>query len=143
MPNNQKSLPDKEDLGGFPFIPYNTSLMELARENRKKPTKAEKKMWNELLRNKQFENLKFHRQKPLDQFIADFYCSKLMLAIEIDGDLHSETEAKEYDKDRTEALNSFGIKVIRYTNDAVLNNIEGVYKNILNEINERRKELKI
>jgi very-short-patch-repair endonuclease len=143
MKSDRKSPPDKEDLGGFPYVPYNTELKELARENRKKPTQSEQKMWNELFRNKQCANLKFHRQKPLYEFIADFYCSQLKLAVEIDGESHLEKEALQYDKERTEILNSLGIKVIRYTNYDVLNNFEEVYKNILKEVNERKKELEM
>ena len=67
------------------YLPYNTALTEKARENRKNPTPAERKMWFEVLQNKRLNNLKFTRQKPLDEYIADFYCSELMLAIEIDS----------------------------------------------------------
>src|SRR5680860_1794259 len=72
------------------FIPYKKSLTTKARENRKNPSKAETKVWYEILQDKGFENYKFIRQKPLDNFIVDFYCSELLLAIEIDGDSHSE-----------------------------------------------------
>lgn len=138
-----QSPPDKEDLGGFSYIPYKTNLKELARKNRKNPTQAEKKMWNEVLKNQTFKELKFHRQKPLDRYIADFYCSKLMLVIEIDGDFHLEEGAEEYDEQRTMDLECFGIKVIRFTNNDVMNNIKKVCKNLSKEIEIRRKELKI
>jgi len=116
----------------FSYIPYNQKLTELARENRKNPTKAEQKIWNEVLRNKNFSNYKFHRQKPLDNFIADFYCFKLRLIIEIDGDSHA--DKREYDEIRTEILNQYGLTVLRYTNDEVLNNIEGVYDDLMEKI---------
>lgn len=103
---NHKSPPDKEDLGGFPYIPYNANNTELAKKNRKKSTKAEKIMWNEVLRNRKLDGIKFHRQKPLDEYIADFYSSELMLVIEIDGESHYSTEVKENDKERTLILNS-------------------------------------
>ena len=122
-------LPDK---GGSTakegYIPYNKSLTEKARENRKNPTSAEKKLWYEVLQNKRLENLKFTRQKPLDEYIVDFYCAELMLAIEIDGDSHAEQE--QYDKSRTENLNKYGIEVIRYTNAEVQDNLEGVYQDL-------------
>ena len=121
------------------FIPYNKNLTKKARENRKNPTKSEKKIWYEVLRNKDFENYKFIRQKPLDNFIVDFYCSELLLAVEIDGDSHS--EQIEYDISRTKKLNKFGIKIVRYTNFEILKNIEGVYDDLKMKIRERKEEL--
>ena len=129
--------PDKGGKGGY--IPYNPTLVEKARENRKNPTPAEKKLWFEVLQNKRFADLKFTRQKPLDEYIADFYCAELMLVIEIDGDSH--TEQAEYDEQRTARLNQLGIEVIRYTNREVLNNLEGVYSDLLERIRVRRQKL--
>ena len=77
-------------------------------------------------------NLKFTRQKPWDEYIVDFYCAELMLAIEIDGDTH--TDQKQYDKRRTENLNKYGVEVVQYTNAEVLNNLEGVYQNLCERI---------
>lgn len=114
------------------YIPYNKKLIEVARENRKHPTQAEKKIWLEVLKSKQFENYKFLRQKPLDNFIADFYCAELMLVIEIDGDSH--TAQEEYDILRSEKLDAYGIKVIRYTNSDIISNIEGVYEDLKERI---------
>ena len=122
--------PDKGGKGGY--IPYNKTLTQKARENRKNPTPAEKKLWYEVLGNKQLDNLKFTRQKPLNKYIVDFYCAELMLAIEIDGDTHADQE--QYDKHRTEDLNKYGIEVIRYTNAEVLNNLEGVYQDLCERI---------
>ena len=119
------------------FIPYNQKLIEVARENRKNPTQAEKKLWLKVLKGKQFENYKFLRQKPLDNFIADFYCAELLLIIEIDGDSHA--KQREYDTLRSEKLEAYGIKVVRYTNDDVLSNIEGVYQ----DLKKRIKEIKV
>jgi len=110
------------------YIPYNKNLVEKARENRKNPTPAEKKMWYEILSRHTFERLKFTRQKPLDRYIVDFYCSELMLAIEIDGDSHA--EQTDYDRIRTERLGRYGIRVIRYTNIDVMRNLEGVYEDL-------------
>ncbi|MBU2082041.1 endonuclease domain-containing protein [Patescibacteria group bacterium] len=118
------------------YIPYNKKLVEVARENRKNPTQAEKKIWFEVLRSKQFENYKFLRQKPLDKFIADFYCAELMLVIEIDGDSHAAQE--EYDILRSEKLDAYGIKVIRYTNGDIISNIDGVYKDLKEKIKKYR-----
>ncbi len=119
------------------YIPYNPKLVEEARKNRKNQTQAEKKMWFNILRNRQFANYKFLRQKPLDNFIVDFYCAELMLAIEIDGDSH--IRQKEYDILRSEKLEAHGIKVVRYTNSDVLSNVEGVYR----DLKERIENVKI
>jgi very-short-patch-repair endonuclease len=116
-------------LEGFDFIHYDKKLRALARENRKNPTVAESKMWNKVLRMRHFVNYKFLRQKPVDSFIVDFYCSVLRLAIEIDGDSHA--EALEYDVARTSALNARGITVVRYFNSDVLKNLEGVYDDLV------------
>lgn len=118
------------------YIPYKLSLTEKARENRNNPSKAENKMWYEILRNKEFGNYKFIRQKPLDNYIVDFYCSKLMIAIEIDGDSHC--EQKDYDELRTKKLGSYGIEIIRYTNFDILENIESVYEDLKRRIIERK-----
>ena len=114
------------------YIPYNPKLIEEARKNRKNQTQAEKKMWFNILKNRQFANYKFLRQKPLDNFIVDFYCAELMLAIEIDGDSH--IRRKEYDILRSEKLKAHSIKVIRYTNDEIMFNLEGVYKDLKKRI---------
>ena len=119
------------------YIQYNPKLIEVARENRKNQTQAEEKMWFNVLRNRQFAKYKFLRQKPLGNFIADFYCAELMLVIEIDGDSHS--RQKEHDELRSEKLDTYGIKVVRYTNDDVLSNIEGVYQ----DLKKRIKEIKV
>ncbi|MBI5057271.1 MAG: DUF559 domain-containing protein [Nitrospirae bacterium] len=130
--------PDKGGKGGF--IPYNSELTQKAQENRKNPTPAEKKLWYEALQDKRLNHLKFTRQKPLDKYIVDFYCAELMLAIEIDGDSHAKQSG--YDLIRTERLAQFGIEVIRYTNHEVLENIQGVYSDLLEKIERRRQNIK-
>jgi len=124
--------------GGQGFIPYDPRLVEKARENRKRPTEPERRMWNQILSNKRLAGYKFLRQKPLDRFIVDFYCQKLALVIEIDGDSHS--EQKEYDRLRSARLAEFGIQVIRYTNREVMENIEGVFKDLMRRIEQLRTE---
>ena len=88
-----------------------------------------------VLKNHQFL---FHRQKPINQFIADFYCSNPQLVIEIDGDTHFIEEAIEYDKERTKVLEGYGLKILRFTNNEVINNFEGVCKKIDEEVSLRR-----
>ena len=82
----------------------------------------EKQMWFKILSRKQFEDLKFTRQKPLLSYTVDFYCAELRLALEIDGDSHAEN--KEYDQKRSQELAKYNIEVIRYTNNDVMQNIE-------------------
>jgi len=112
----------------FNYLPYKRHLVELARQNRNNPSLAEKKIWYEVLSRKQFKGYKFTRQKPIADFIVDFYCSKLRLVIEIDGDSHA--ESKKYDEVRTNILNQYELRVVRYTNRDVMNNIEGVYQDL-------------
>ena len=130
--NRHSYPPEKGGKGGY--ISYNKTLKQKARENRKNPTSAEKKLWYEVLANKRLDNLKFTRQKPLDKYIVDFYCAELRIAIEIDGDTHADQE--QYDKRRTENLNEYGVEVIRYTNAEVLNNLQGVYQDLCERISE-------
>ena len=116
-------------LDKFKYLPYNRKLTKLARQNRNNRTPAEKKVWYEVLCRKQFQGYKFTRQKPLGDYIVDFYCSKLQLVIEIDGDTHAED--REYDEARTEALSQLGLRVLRYDNRDVFSNIEGVYQDLM------------
>ncbi len=92
---------------------------------RKNSTEAEG-IWWEKLRGKQFMGLKFRRQHGIGEYIADFYCPKLKLAIEVDGEIHESIEAKEYDRIRDEYFRSLGIKTIRVKNHEVIGNIEGL-----------------
>ncbi|MBI2465320.1 endonuclease domain-containing protein [Candidatus Shapirobacteria bacterium] len=109
-------------------IRYWSELRDVARVNRKNPTKAEEKLWIEILKNKQTGYL-FLRQKPIYRFIADFYCSELSLIIEVDGDSHD--NKKGTDKLRDQWLECIGIKTIRFTNKEVLENIELVIEKLI------------
>ena len=104
----------------------------MARENRKQPTVAESKLWYQLLRMRNLSAYKFTRQKTLANFIVDFYCAELRLAIEIDGDSHAGSFV--YDSERTMILSNLGITVVRYTNDDVLNNLQGVYVDLIRTV---------
>ncbi|MEB3310577.1 MAG: endonuclease domain-containing protein [Snowella sp.] len=108
------------------FLPYNPQLIERAKEMRKQPTLAERKLWGYL---RTFP-VKIWRQKPINHFIVDFYCPKLKLVIEVDGDSHSTDSALIYDQERTRILESYGLKIIRFTNVEVLNNFKGVCEEI-------------
>ena len=110
-------------------VNYLNELLELSRKNRNNLTEAEEKIWIEVLMKRK-TGYKFLRQKPINRFILDFYCSELNLAIEIDGNSHN--KKKYYDEARDLFLKQVGIKTIRFTNDEVLNNIENVKRMIMN-----------
>lgn len=101
-----------------------------ARDLRKNMTPQERKIW-QFLRKKSINNLKFRRQYPIENYIVDFICNEKMLIIEIDGGQHNEEKNKKYDENRTQFLNSKGYKVLRFWNNEIDNNIEGVYLEIL------------
>ena len=105
---------------------YNKSELKSRRQIlRNNQTKAEDKLWQHL-RSKYINNLKFRRQYSFGYYIVDFYCKEKKLVIEIDGDSHFTKEGKEYDKLRTYYLESLGLKVLRFTNNDIYENLEVV-----------------
>ena len=108
-------------------------LRELKTKNKEQQTEAEEFLWKQL-RGKNLEGYKFRRQHIIDEFIVDFVCLSKNLVIEIDGGYHNEPEVKQADEVRTEILNSLGFKVIRFTNEEVINDIENVLLTIKNEL---------
>ena len=119
-------LVSREEIVSF-HLPYNPRLVGRAKELRKRMTPAESKLWHHYLRKFKFRVL---RQRPIDNFIVDFYCAELKLVIEVDGSGHSTLEGKEYDIHRTQILESHGLSVLRFTNDKVLQHIEDVIQRI-------------
>ena len=97
-------------------FPYNKNSIEKARNLRNNATKEENKLWYEYL-SKHAE--RFLRQKPIDNYILDFYCPKKRIAIEVDGSQHYTEDGLEYDNIRTETLNEYDITIIRITNEEV------------------------
>ncbi len=140
---NTQQFPSREGIGvclyfyiTFPMknrkiIPYNPNLKQLARDLRNNSTKSEIILWLKL-KNKQFYGYDFHRQKPLDNFIADFYCYELMLVIEIDGYSHEFLEVYENDRVKDKRFEELGLSVLRFSDDQVLNDME----NVLRELEE-------
>lgn len=108
-------------------LPYNPDLVVRAKELRRNPTPAERKLWTEYLKTFPIRIL---RQRPIDHFIVDFYCAALKLVIEIDGKSHFTDEGQVYDRERTQVLEGYGLKVIRFTNDEVLHHFEEVCQRI-------------
>lgn len=117
------------------IIPYNPNLKEFARQLRNNSTKAEVILWQKL-KNKQMYGYDFHRQKPIDNYIIDFFCYELMLAIEVDGYSHQLEEV--YDKDiiKTQKLNQLGISLLRFTDNEVLKDTFNVLLAIENFITD-------
>lgn len=113
-------------------------IFQKAKELRKVETKAEKILWLYLSKN-QINGLQFRRQHPINRFIADFYCHRIKLVIEIDGGIHELYKNKEYDAERTEIFSKFGVRVLRFTNYQIASDIEFV----LNSINQYTQELLI
>jgi very-short-patch-repair endonuclease len=102
-------------------------------------TDAEYQMWS-LLRRHQLHGLRFRRQHPIGPFTLDFYCPALRLAVEVDGGQHAEAR-KQGDADRTDWLARKGILVIRYWNNDVLSNSQGVLSALLTQAKSRVREL--
>ena len=105
------------------IIPYNPKLKQIARNLRNHSTLSEVLLWQQL-KSKKMMGYDFHRQKPIDQFIVDFYCSELMLAIEIDGESHDYKVA--YDRERQACLEGLGVKFLRFDDMDVKQNLDGV-----------------
>lgn len=115
------------------LIPYNPKLKERARQLRKNMTLSEVLLWNRL-KGGQMRGLDFDRQRPLDEFIVDFYCKRLKLAIEIDGASHDGKEEK--DARRQKRLESYGVRFLRFRDDDVKRDVEGVVRRIENWVSE-------
>jgi very-short-patch-repair endonuclease len=112
---------------GF-HLPYNPNLIDLARLMRKSLTPAEKKLWKGLLKDFKYRVL---RQRPIDNFIVDFYCPKMKLIIEIDGAGHFKDEGKALDKERTDILKAYGLQIIRFSDHDVIKHFSEVREKIL------------
>jgi very-short-patch-repair endonuclease len=110
-------------------VHYGHYLKNYARKLRNEPTKAEEKLW-QYLRGKQMMGYKFTRQKPIDKFIADFFCNKLQLVIEVDGYSHEFEEVIKRDILKEERLNELGLKILRFEDEEVMNDMD----NVLSEI---------
>ncbi|WP_340104474.1 endonuclease domain-containing protein [Rhodohalobacter sp. 8-1] len=105
---------------------YNKNLKEFARKLRKQATRAEVKLWQELLRGRQMHGYKFLRQRPVLFFIADFMCKELFLIIEVDGYTHEWEEQWALDQKRQKRLEEFGFTILRFTDEEILEDIRNV-----------------
>ena len=102
---------------------YNKKLTPLAKTLRKNMTKQEKKLWYKYLRN---YPVKFYRQRIIENYIADFYCAKAKIVIELGGSQHYNSEGHLKDKIRTERLENYDLTVIRIPNNEIDKNLKGV-----------------
>ena len=132
-----KKLKPNHDEGMWKGAPSDSfSKAQFLRRNE---TKAEKLLW-EKLRNNQLEGLKFRRQHPVNIYIADFYCHKFKLIIELDGDYHDQEEQKQKDEVRTEVLRLNDLKIIRFKNEEVEQDINQVLTTIKNKIEQLKEK---
>jgi len=120
------------------YLKYLDQLKKIAKSNRKNPTPAEKIFWQSIIGRDKLK-YRFLRQKPVGRCILDFYCSSLLLDVEIDGNSHD--SKKGWDKARDEYLTMRGIKTIRYQNNEVLYSTDKVIKDLATKIKERENEL--
>ena len=115
------------------MLQYNKKNMNLARVLRKHMTYPETVLWSRI-RLKQLKGYQFYRQKPIDEYIVDFYCPKAKLVIELDGSRHKFADNIKKDIAKDKDLVNLGLKVLRFNNTDVSENIEGVLERILSNM---------
>ncbi len=125
-----------------PIIPYNPKLKEKARELRNNSTLSEVILWG-YLKGKQMHGFDFHRQSPVDNFIVDFLCRELYLAIELDGYTHLLEKTTQRDLEKENRLKEFGIKLIRFWDEEVYNDIDNVLRVIEITVLDQKKKFEL
>lgn len=113
------------------FYGASPALFEQAKKLRENMTFHEKLLW-ERIKSNQIHGLRFKAQQPISMFIVDFYCHKLKLVIEVDGEIHLKKDQNEYDSGRTHELQGFGVLVLRFSNEEIQQDIEMVMTRISN-----------
>ncbi|BDB56746.1 endonuclease domain-containing protein [Flavobacterium ammonificans] len=111
------------------IIPYNPKLTQLAKKLRNESTETEIYLWLKL-KGKQMYGYDFHRQKPIDNYILDFFCYDLMLGIEVDGYSHEILEVHNKDIVKEKRMNELGITILRFSDFEVLRDMENVIRAI-------------
>ena len=122
--------------------PYNKNLKQPSRDLRSNMTNAEQLLWQRI-RRKQILGLQFYRQKPILNFIVDFYCPKANLVIECDGGQHYTEEGLEVDLNRDYALNELGLLTLRFSNHQILTEIDAVVERIYYVVEQRLELVKL
>ncbi len=120
--------------------PYkgNKKLVPAAKALRKNMTPQEKKLWYQYLSK---YPVRFYRQKILGKYIADFYCAKAKLVVELDGSQHFKPEEKARDEERTRFLEEYGLSVVRISNYEIDTNIEGVCRFIDSTVKKKTRSM--
>ena len=111
----------------FEALPVRQSHLSFARQLRRQQTDAERLLWSRL-RGHRFLSLQFRRQHPLAPYVLDFYCAELALAVELDGGQHADAQA--HGQQRTDFLAARGLTVLRFWNNEVMSNLEGVLEQL-------------
>mgnify|MGYP002518003687 CR=1 FL=1 len=115
-------------------LPYDNHLNDRAKELRRNLTPQERKLWYNFLR---CYPIKIYKQRVIESFIVDFYCASARLVIELDGSQHYTEQGKNYDEERSQILRAYGLKVLRFANNDVDRNFDGVCEEIHRVIQER------
>lgn len=123
---------------GYMFVYNKKETKNIRRVLRKAQTPEEIKLWK-ILKGKQILGLRFLRQYGVENYILDFYCPELKLAIEADGGQHNQKENKLHDDIRTNTINSCGITILRFWNNEINTNLEGVFQKITGAIKGLKK----
>ena len=121
----------------MPII-YNGKNIFLAKNLKKRATPQEKHLWYDFLKD---YKIKFQRQKAIGEYIVDFYCPTLKIAIEIDGNQHYSKEGIEKDRIRTEEINKQGVQIIRITNKQIDNDFSWICEYLDTEIQEFKNSI--
>ena len=122
------------------IIPYNAKLTAFAKQLRNDSTETEIFLWLKL-KGKQMYGYDFHRQKPIDNYILDFFCYELMLGIEVDGYSHEFLEVYNKDTLKEKRMNQLGITVLRFSDEQVLRDMENVLRAIEFYVFEYEKKI--
>jgi len=128
--NSSFPSPSGRGVRGEGKYPLNPELLSFARKLRRETTNAEQLLWH-LLRNRRFNGFKFRRQHPVGEYVLDFYCHEARLGVELDGGQHNEAGQRRKDEARSSFLAGEGITVIRFWNNDVLRETEGVMEELL------------
>lgn len=118
-------------------IPKNNAMLSRARALRREMTPQERRLWYDFLRE---YPVKIYKQRIIDSFIVDFYCASAKLVIELDGSQHYDEEGLAYDAMRTKVLEGYGLRVVRFSNQDIVKNFQGVCMAIDDMIQEAQRK---
>ncbi len=117
----------------MPALPYNKHLKPLSRDLRSNMTDAERRLWSRI-RGKQLNDRQFYRQRIIGNYIADFYCPRAKLVVEVDGSQHYTEEGLEADQRRDDYMRGLGLKVLRFSDLDILRNLDSVVETIFQAV---------